>query len=325
METQRIYWIDFVKTIGFLCLILAHVQPPEPLMYIRNFDVPLLVFLSAMLAQAVNTKFSFQYIWKRFKRIILPPWIFLCVFFTASYLFNVRWSILMIIKTFLFQRDSLGYVWIFWIYFMMAMMVPLINKFKPKKGNIFVIVLLYIFYELCYYFNVFTDNRIIDSTFYYLIPYSIVTYLGFYYSSFTKREKYWGWWISTLFFIVIFLENFFKYGEVQMISEAKYPPRLYYLSYSFMIINNLLLAFYDKNYKLFKNRLILFISSHTMWIYLQHILVIMIVNKLLFDLCWYMQFGIVLMVSCIIVFVQNFILDIMSKKFTFQFWDYFRG
>lgn len=62
-----------------------------------------------------------------------------------------------------------------------------------------------------------------------------------------------------------------------------------------------------------------------MWIYLWHILVIMIVNKLLFDLCWYMQFGIVLMVSCIIVFVQNFILDIMSKKFTFQFWDYFRG
>lgn len=43
-------YIDFLKMLGLLCIMLAHVNPPQIIMQLRNFDVPFMVILSGMLA-----------------------------------------------------------------------------------------------------------------------------------------------------------------------------------------------------------------------------------------------------------------------------------
>ena len=49
MIVKRKYYIDILKVVGLLCLILAHVEAPLVLKEIREFDVSLMVFLSGLL------------------------------------------------------------------------------------------------------------------------------------------------------------------------------------------------------------------------------------------------------------------------------------
>ena len=90
--TGRIASIDFLKTVGLLCIILAHVGAPDWLMMIRSFDVPLMVILSALLAgrsyakHARTGKTVLSYYAARVKRLVLPTWIFLTLFFAIKLL-----------------------------------------------------------------------------------------------------------------------------------------------------------------------------------------------------------------------------------------------
>ena len=48
--SKRLFYIDLLKTIGLLAVILAHVNPPIWLKQMRSFDVSLLVIVSGYLA-----------------------------------------------------------------------------------------------------------------------------------------------------------------------------------------------------------------------------------------------------------------------------------
>ena len=50
MENNRVIFIDYLKVIGLLCIILAHICTDATILQIRNFDVPLMVLISGYLA-----------------------------------------------------------------------------------------------------------------------------------------------------------------------------------------------------------------------------------------------------------------------------------
>ena len=50
-EPARIEYVDFFKVLALFCIFLAHVGPPEWVIALRCFDVPLMVILSAMLGE----------------------------------------------------------------------------------------------------------------------------------------------------------------------------------------------------------------------------------------------------------------------------------
>ena len=59
--------IDLLRFIGLSMIILAHVTPPDVIMQIRNFDVPLMVIISGI-SFAISFKNSEKftiYVWKR--------------------------------------------------------------------------------------------------------------------------------------------------------------------------------------------------------------------------------------------------------------------
>ncbi len=75
---QRNVTIDILRLCGLLLIMLAHVNPPNIIFQIRTFDVPMMVFVSGVsyyLSKKANVDF-FSYAYSRFKRLVLPVWIF---------------------------------------------------------------------------------------------------------------------------------------------------------------------------------------------------------------------------------------------------------
>lgn len=53
-KKRRLYYLDFLKTVGLFCIIIAHVNPPNCIIAVRSFDVPLMVIISSFLAVSIS-------------------------------------------------------------------------------------------------------------------------------------------------------------------------------------------------------------------------------------------------------------------------------
>ena len=92
---ERDYTLDYLRALGTALVIFAHITTPTGILEIRTFDVTMLVFvsgasyaLSAKEKQILHTKEYFEYIFNRFKRLIVPTWIFLTLYFILFHLLN---------------------------------------------------------------------------------------------------------------------------------------------------------------------------------------------------------------------------------------------
>ena len=84
MRQQRNINLDLLRTIGLLGIILAHVSPPDRVLQIRTFDVPLMVIVSGIafeISYNCNTSTAIYYR-QRIIRLLAPTWTFLVIFFT---------------------------------------------------------------------------------------------------------------------------------------------------------------------------------------------------------------------------------------------------
>ena len=164
--SERKKYIDILKVIGLLCIILAHVNPPDTVNQIRTFDVVLMILVSAYLGiSSIKKENYFKYCGKRFLRLVIPTWIFLSIFFPIAIKLNLREITPRIIKhTYLLDfYYTVGYVWVIRIYFIIALLVPickyLINKQKDKLLLIMTLI-LYVIYEILCHYGVFDNHNI---------------------------------------------------------------------------------------------------------------------------------------------------------------------
>lgn len=149
--------IDVLRSIGLLCIVLAHVVPPNWLFQIRNFDVPLMVFISGYLyAGRANQIQSFtsllDYLGKRFVRLVVPVWIFLSLFYLIQYcfpsVFPINYTLFPdVMRSSYLLLEGFGYVWIIRVFLMMAILGPLSMVYFKKPISI---LYYYISYEVVY-------------------------------------------------------------------------------------------------------------------------------------------------------------------------------
>ena len=170
-----------------MLVILAYVNPPESVMFLRRFDVPFLVLLSGILAEESCSRSATppagDYFIKRFRRLVFPTWVFLLFFFSIKACFGTVNTFRYYIDSFLLTTYGIVYVWIILIYLYCALTVVLCTHLKPSWQFM---AAVYILYEIAFYMGVGIGNRFILSTIYYLIPYGTVTWIGFNYK---KKEK----------------------------------------------------------------------------------------------------------------------------------------
>lgn len=124
--------LDILRCIAIVSIILVHIDPKSILInQIRSFDVPLMVFLSGVSYALSNSvigrpKLAYSsYCIKRFKRLILPSWIFLLIYYilfhTAYFLYSSNAHILWLDMLHNFTFFTGWYVWIIRVFFYFLM------------------------------------------------------------------------------------------------------------------------------------------------------------------------------------------------------------
>ncbi|QBQ40603.1 acyltransferase [Sphingobacterium psychroaquaticum] len=310
--------IDVLRSIGLLCIVLAHVVPPNWLFQIRNFDVPLMVFISGYLyAGRANQIQSFtsllDYLGKRFVRLVVPVWIFLSLFYLIQYcfpsVFPINYTLFPdVMRSSYLLLEGFGYVWIIRVFLMMAILGPLSMVYFKKPISI---LYYYISYEVVYLLvQPYLGDGIgkqFNEILLYTAGFLVFFLLGSTYTSLTKSAK------TILFTVTIALTAlgglyFYLYENVAFnIGSFKYPPRLFYMYYAVAIC---LFLFHLRPWLApFNNRLITFIGSSTIWIYLWHILLLLILpieN-------WGIRFLVVFMLASTLTYVQQYLVEMFIR------------
>lgn len=324
MVEKRLNYIDFLKFIGLTGIIIAHVNCPNWLLMLRNFDVPLMVIISAYLGARSINKYdnNLKYYISRIKRLIIPTYIFLILFFIYKFIIsNELMESKYYIDSFLLTRYGIGFVWIILIYLYSSLLLPLFKKIGYNYKTIIVLLIIYLLYELCCHYEVGMSNKIIETTFYYIIPYGILTYIGFNLDNIKNSKKILLIILNIIIFISLGLYLYNTCGSFQNVQVAKYPARLYYLSYG--LLCSLLLFIVCSKFN-FKNKIITFISKHSLWIYLWHIFYLDLYDYLKLYNKWYIKFIIVYLISIITIYLINKLLDLIDKNHKYNFLNYLR-
>lgn len=324
---KRYIYIDYLKVLGLLLVILAHVSCPTYLMQLRSFDVPLLVFISGFLASKSFSDRNIKgYYWRRIKRLAFPAWIFLAFFFVVQGMVYAKPSAVEIIKGFTFQRDSqmVGMLWVIWVYFVCSLMIPLVNKIGFGSRRLLCVWGVIIIFELLCATTNLHENRALYISLFTMVPWGCVTYIGFYYDKFSNVQKRMLLLASLCSFVITAGWLFFKCGHFVPTNDYKYPARLYYLSYAFVFIVILFEVMSRVNIQ--KNSVITFISQSSLWIYLWHILFLYAVKLFITnDRLWIVQYVAIVLLSVFVTFIQNAIIARILKKRPNEFLKIFLG
>ncbi len=321
--------IDLLRFIGLAMIIFAHIGPPSVLFQLRNFDVPLMVLVSGM-AFGLSYKASeayLSYIWKRIMRLLFPVWIFLTIYFIILAIFQSDSAVLNFKTIFTSYTliDGIGYVWIIKVFLLVALVSPFIftyNKNTNSHSIYFLVLTTYfLVYEIMRYLSLPYIHegigRLISLITHDIIPYSIVFAVGLRLPSLNKNQLLSFSFFNLGILILIGIGLFLLHGEFIATQQFKYPPSIYYFSYSFFV--SCLLWIYINSIELFFDKIkikniVLFIAQNTIWIYLWHIPLINLIHT-----NFALKYGIILITSTIIVYFQiwivnNFILNRVSNN-----------
>ena len=84
--------VDILRAIALIGIFIAHSKPNTFLFQLRSFDVPLMVLLMGMSFYISNKDKEVshkEYIIKRVKRILVPTWVFLTIFFILFFVISL--------------------------------------------------------------------------------------------------------------------------------------------------------------------------------------------------------------------------------------------
>ena len=320
-DAKNIGYIDFLKVVGLIGIFIAHANPPSWALMLRCFDVPLMVILSAMLGERSWSRCPGSpsdlkvYYLRRVKRIVLPTWIFLAVYFPLSLLLGREpQPVSHYVYSVLMTRYGMDYVWIMLIYLYVSLLVPLFSRQKDRVASLLAVAALYVLYEIAVARGVGRNNRWIDATLYYSIPYGALTWLGCRERRMTSR----GLALTAAAGLAVFaaLAVYFRMSRGQLISPQnfKYPPRIYFLSYGVGCSFALLWLCRRFAPGLYGHPLIRFISRHSMWIYLWQILFLDVYAFLKLPEIWYVKAMVVFAVSVLMTASVGLLLNALEKR-----------
>jgi peptidoglycan/LPS O-acetylase OafA/YrhL len=287
MAKQRDLGIDIMRFLGVLSIMIAHSDPPGWIFQLRNFGMPMLVVASG-LAHAViyQTKPMLvgAFYRHRLSRLVIPTWIFMVFFFPILY-----GVLLLIGKPYPFDLQDIlgsftfysgtGFYWIFKIYIILALITPLALAIKkstlPNTVYFWAIWLGYLAYEISIPMLTAalpaSSHGFLNEFLFIVIPYTLIFLYGLRLAELSDKQILTVVVLSFGIFLIIALRKLMFFGEFIQTQEFKYPPKLYYLAYGFFGLNMVYL--FGKKYavKIPRPGVIIWLSSHSLWIYLWHI------------------------------------------------------
>ncbi|WP_321408588.1 acyltransferase family protein [Tolumonas auensis] len=287
----------------------------------RNFDVPLMVILSGMSFAVAGMKGSYlDYVMSRFRRLVIPVWVFLSIFFSVAFFLGFKHELSTVLLSF-GLISGIGYVWIIRIFFIMALLAPILAKLDGsiRSNNQFLVVVLLLFVvnEAVRYVSLDELDgvylKLAMKSYLDILPYAILFLLGMRMSRLTKNQLLTVNLTSLFLFVIIMIPlakmNGWNFVPTQ---EGKYPAGMYYLTYSLFIISLLWLGIKDANLRI--GHIIGFISANTIWIYLWHIAVKFILINSSLELGWWLDYIIIYSAAVLLVWGQVCFVNLINDK-----------
>ena len=308
--------IDVLRFIALSGIIIAHVSPPSVILQLRNFDVPMMVFLSGVvfsLSSGLKVSYS-TYVWKRFKRLILPMWIFVMLYVAFSITIGNGFpGIKNILFSYSIPLIGNWYTWIIRVFFIIALVAPIVSKYiRGMSVNQYLcisFIVLIIFEVLC----IMSSDRRYDIVIM-NIPYIVVFSLGTMVNRLSKIQLLCIMTISFAIFVAFALLIYNKNGEFIVTQKYKYPPRIYYTSYA---IGAIILLYQFRKYivnglkKIKIDKLCAYIGSHTIWIYFYHIIMLDIIDNRHHIAIRYV---VLYTLSIMLAFIQDILVQYIADK-----------
>lgn len=327
MESEnknRLLYVDILRILFILCIILAHVSPPFYLHEIRSFDVVGLVILSSFFLKETKSLAEYRgMILKRLRRLLLPTYICL----TIVFIFICILSILLKMpypydfKEILLSYglvDGIGYVWIVRVLLINCILSPLIIKYAKLSGSLFYSIFFISLFSVSVLSLRINTNILTNYVLLYTLGYYFIGSLGYRLKTCTNKEKYIFGSFAFLG-LLISLVFFSHYMDGYSIFPwHKHPPLIDWILYGSIVY--ICVEAFAKQIKL--NRYI-GISSAVIWfsknsfdIYFAHVIILKVAEYInptinsewLF--VWYNYYFIVLFLSIMLIYIR----DLISTK-----------
>lgn len=280
--------IDLLRFVGLSCIIFAHINAPFVLNQLRCFDVPLMLFVSGLTCSGRSIPDYFGYMLKRTKRLLIPTWSFLLVWFVAVSCIDFVSDKPMLSLSYILQSfvltGGLSYMWIIRVFLLIMVLTPFLLKIekKMKSDAIFVISLVLIWGGILEiltwlnfsYISSILVQKIIKNFVLTAFAYSMFFILGIRMRYLSKSKKIriviffsFVWCLALCYYI------YSKGLPLELAPKFKYPPHSYYVLYGLVACSCLWLA-KDILVRALKHKLFQFIGRNTIWIYFYHIVVL---------------------------------------------------
>ena len=283
---MRNHNIDIARFIGLAMIIAAHCNPPSILFQLRNFDVPLMVLVAGM-SYALSHKSGdayTTYLWKRAKRLVIPVWIFLTIYFVVlSVLAPDDPSLSRQTMTESYALiGGIGYVWIIKVLLLVALVAPFLyqlnNKITSNKNYFSLIAATLVLYEAFRYTTLSTPQDspggIATQLSLYTISYGTLFAIGLRMNALNTTQLFRLALVSLGVFVAVAIGLFVINQKFSPTQQFKYPPSVYYYAYALFV--SCLLWRYRQRVEhgleaLRVKPVILFIAQNSIWVYLWHI------------------------------------------------------
>lgn len=325
VNQERDKSIDVLRAIALTGMIIIHISPTIGwIREIRNFDVPLMVFLSGVsyTLSSGGGKISYtSYLFKRFQRLILPTWVFLVLYYVLFIAINHAVGIKGILGSALshFTFMTGWYVWIMRLFFIVALFAPLLSKVTKSFRTIFIYSFIIGALVLNEFFVLWIGEDCLQDDWRVIlemnIPYLAIFCIGTFILKMPKTSIMTLLMCSLVAFatIAFYLKN--ETGVFQSLQIYKYPPQAYYMTYGITvtlflwITRKQIVLFFDKIKVL---RAVEFIGSHTMWIYFWHIFLIVFIAENISSSA--IRFLVVFIFACLFGYLQSIVLNIFVMR-----------
>ena len=318
---QRNSTIDILRVIGLLLVIAAHCEFPEWFYELREFDVVTLAAISGMayyLTAGRTDETYGAYVKKRFRKLVLPVWIFLIFFFLFFRLLGRSFSPRVIAESFLLLAGGILFIWVYRIFFVNALLNPLLKRMAEKYTftvSSAILIAGLAVNELLYHFARLilpgTAGKLFDYIVIYTLGYGLISFAGMLWEKEKTQNRLILLGIAGAAFAVSVIA-----GGFHGFYESKYPPQLYYISYGLFVTFALYLVSTKIKMTEPADKIITWLSVNTMRIYMWHIFLYYLLDTLspsFMDNPW-PTYGILLGGSIVGSLIQDKLFKLITKK-----------
>lgn len=317
--------IDLMRCLGLLLILFAHVNLPADNMWfqLRTFDVPMMIFISGLSYSGRDTGHYLSFVWKRAKRLLIPLYLFLTLFFLVHWASaalgwtepipadKIEGSYLMRLN------PSINFVWIFRVFLIVMLITPPLVLLEKAVKRWWWVLLIFAAmlagqWLLIDWLKPKDLGRLVNDWLLYVLGYGSVFFLGL---GMRKCKT-----VPGIAIILVILVAFIpmavgvagERGSWLNMQAFKYPPGVYFILWG-ALMSCVLWVSRSLWRPITRVKPLIFIGQNTIWMYLWHITLGYSYYRS-DAISYWLKFVLFLFVPLVIVILQQLAVDYLGRK-----------